>query len=88
MSLAVGAVEKVTRKGYIRYSHLGKTFALAVPKRRWLRVYLRVPYADVAPPPLFAYANTRNGHIILRIRGIEELREAEPLIRKSFELRG
>lgn len=75
---------------YVSWSHGKHTFCCAHLQQSGLRVWLKLGPADIGDGPTFARDVSKIGHwgvgdVELAIDSMRRLREAEPLIRASFE---
>jgi len=92
-ALAIGEVRKRYLAKYIAYEHAKRTFCCVHLRQGGLRVWLKLKYGRLESPPVLARDVSNIGHwgvgdVELAISGPDELEEAAPLIRRSFEGEG
>jgi hypothetical protein len=89
-SLAQGKVEKTIAKWYITYNIENTSFCSTLIKKNKLIIFLKLKYNRLDNPPSFSRDVSNIGHygmgdLELVITSLSQLKEAEPLIRQSFE---
>jgi predicted transport protein len=90
LGLRPGAVQKKYLAKYVAYREGKRTFCCVHLLRGGLRVWLKLRFQRIANPPTFARDVAAVGHwgvgdFELAISNVDQLTEAEPLIKQSFE---
>jgi len=89
-ALAPGNVEKTFAKFWVNYNRENAGFCSVLIHKNHLRIFLKLKYSRIENPPSFARDVSHIGHygtgdLELAITSVSQLKEAEPLIRQSFE---
>ncbi len=90
LGLRPGEVQKKYLAKYIAYRHGKRTFCCAHLQRGGLRVWLKLKFHRLPKPPAFARDVSGIGHwgmgdLELGVTHAQQLTDAEPLIRQSFD---
>ena len=90
LSLAPGEVGKTYAKYYLTYDLRNSSFCSVLIQKNQLRIFLKLKYSRLDNPPPFTRDVSKLGHygmgdLELAITSASQLKEAEPLIRQSFE---
>jgi predicted transport protein len=90
LDLSPGAITRRHLAKYVSWSEGKRIFCCAHLQQSGLRVWVKLKYSELTDPPEFARDMSKVGHwgvgdVELAINTIERLKDAQPLIRQSFE---
>lgn len=72
------------KKCYIRFAFDSNLLMIVNPQKQGLKVWLKIDYDDINSPPHFTRKRSDGNGTELILMTREELKQAEPLIRRSF----